>query len=57
LSKIIAELERRCTYMEMERKDKSKSIAMDKLLIGTGSPFTRQVAYYVYLRSLRYLRS
>jgi hypothetical protein len=43
--------------MEMERKDKSKSIAMDKLLIGTGSPFTRQVAYYVYLRSLRYLRS
>jgi hypothetical protein len=44
LSRVIAELERRCTYMEMERKDKSRSIVVDKLLMGTDSPFTRRVA-------------
>jgi hypothetical protein len=33
--------------MEMERKDKSKSIVVDKLLMGTGSPFTKQVANYL----------
>jgi hypothetical protein len=32
--------------MEMERNDKSKSIVLDKLLLSTGSPFTRQVANY-----------
>jgi hypothetical protein len=32
--------------MEMERKDKGKSIVLDKLLLCTGSPFTRQVANY-----------
>jgi hypothetical protein len=41
LSRVIAELERRCTYMEMERKEKSRSIVVDKLLMGTDSPFTR----------------
>lgn len=46
LSKAIAELEIRCTYMEMERKDKSRSIVVDKLLMGTGSPFTRRIADY-----------
>jgi hypothetical protein len=46
LSRVIAELERRCTYMEMERKDKSRSIVVDKLLMGTDSPFTRRVADY-----------
>jgi hypothetical protein len=33
-------------YMNMEMKDKSKSIEVDKLLLGTGSPFTRRVANY-----------
>jgi hypothetical protein len=46
LSRVIAELERRCTYMEMERKDKSRSVMVDKLLMGTDSPFTRRVADY-----------
>jgi len=46
LSRVIAELERRCTYMEMERKDKSRSVVLDKLLMGTNSPFTRWVADY-----------
>jgi hypothetical protein len=46
LSRIIAELERRCTYMEMERKDKGRSVMVDKLLMGTDSPFTRRVADY-----------
>jgi hypothetical protein len=32
--------------MEMERKDKSKSIVVDKLLRGIDSPFTRRVADY-----------
>jgi hypothetical protein len=32
--------------MEMERKDKSKFIVVDKLLLGTGSPFTKRVANY-----------
>jgi hypothetical protein len=45
-SKVIADLERRCTYMEMERNDKSKSIVVDKLLRGTYSPFTRRVVDY-----------
>lgn len=44
LSKIIFELERRCTHMEMERRD--KSIVVDKLLMGTCSPFTRRVSNY-----------
>jgi len=46
LSRVIAELERRCTYMEMERNDKSRSVVVDKLLMGTDSPFTRRVANY-----------
>jgi hypothetical protein len=46
LSRVIAELERRYTYMEMERKDKSRSIIVDKLLMDTDSPFTRRVANY-----------
>jgi hypothetical protein len=33
-------------YIEMERKDKSKSVVVDKLLFGIGSPFTRRVANY-----------
>jgi hypothetical protein len=32
--------------MEMERKDKSRSVVVDKLLRGTDSPFTRRVADY-----------
>jgi hypothetical protein len=47
LSKVIANLKRSCTYMEMERKDKSKSIVVDKLLRGIDSPFTRRVADYL----------
>jgi hypothetical protein len=54
LSRVIAELERRCTYMEMERKDKSRSVVVDKLLMGTDSPFTKWVADYRLPRSLRY---
>jgi hypothetical protein len=46
LSRVLAKLERRCTYMEMELKDKSKFVVVDKLLMGTDSPFTRQVAEY-----------
>jgi hypothetical protein len=46
LSRIIDELERRWTYMEMEKKDKSKPIVLDKLLLCTSSPFTRRVAHY-----------
>jgi hypothetical protein len=33
-------------HMEMERKDKSKSLVVDRLLSGTNSPFTSQVANY-----------
>jgi len=46
LSRVIAELERRCTHMEMERNGKSRSVVVDKLLRGTDSPFTRRVADY-----------
>ncbi|XP_062167004.1 uncharacterized protein LOC133873300 [Alnus glutinosa] len=46
LNKVIAELERRCTYMEMERKDKSRSLVVDKFLMGTDSPFIKRVANY-----------
>jgi hypothetical protein len=46
LSRIIVELDRRCTYMEMEMKDKSKSLVVDKLMSGTDSPFTSWVANY-----------
>jgi hypothetical protein len=46
LSRVIAELERRCTHMEMERNGKSISVVVDKLLRGTDSPFTRRVADY-----------
>jgi hypothetical protein len=42
----MVELERKCTYMEVERKDKSKSIVVDKLLLGTSSPFSRRLANY-----------
>jgi hypothetical protein len=53
LSKGIAELERRCTYIEMERKDRSISIAVDKLLMGIGSPFARRVADYCLPENLK----
>jgi hypothetical protein len=46
LSRVIADLERMCKYMEMERKDKSRSVVVDKLLMGIDSPFTKQVANY-----------
>jgi hypothetical protein len=46
LSRVLAELKRRCTYMEIERKDKSKSAVVDKLLTCIYSPFTRRVADY-----------
>jgi len=46
LSRVIADLDRRRTYMEMEMKDKSISIVVDKLLRGTNSPFTKRVADY-----------
>jgi len=46
LSRFIAELERRCTHMEMERNGKSRSVVVDKFLRGTDSPFTRRVADY-----------
>jgi hypothetical protein len=46
LSIIVVELERRCKYIEMEMKDNNKSIVVDKLLLGTGSPFIKQVANY-----------
>jgi hypothetical protein len=46
LSKVIAELKRMCTYMEMERKEKNRSMVVDKLLMGTDSPFTKRVANY-----------
>jgi hypothetical protein len=42
--------------MEMKRKDKSKSIVVDKLLMGTCSPFTRQVEIIVYPKSSRCLK-
>jgi hypothetical protein len=32
--------------MEMERKDKNRSVVVDKLIMGTDSPFTRRVADY-----------
>jgi hypothetical protein len=32
--------------MEMERKDKSRSVFVDKLLRDTDSPFTRRVVDY-----------
>jgi hypothetical protein len=44
LNRIAAELERRCTNMEMRMKDNNKSIVVDRLLSGTNSPFTRRVA-------------
>jgi hypothetical protein len=39
--------------MEMERKDKSRSIVVDKLLMGIGSPFTRRVADYWLLEKFK----
>jgi hypothetical protein len=32
--------------MEMERKDKNRSVVVDKILMGTNSPFTGHVANY-----------
>lgn len=46
LSRIVPELERRCMFMEMKMKDKSKSIVVEKLLLDTSSLFTRRVANY-----------
>jgi hypothetical protein len=31
---------------DMERKDKNKAVIVDKLLLGTDSPFTRRVGNY-----------
>jgi hypothetical protein len=42
-----------CTYIEMERKNKSKYIVVDKLLLGIGSPFTRRVASYQLLEKFK----
>lgn len=46
LNRIVADLERRCTYMarEMEKREKGKATVVDKLLLGTRSPFTKRVA-------------
>jgi len=57
LSRIVVEMERRCTNMEMERKDKNKSIVVDMLLSGIGSPFTKRVETTDYPRSSKSLRS
>jgi len=46
LTRIIAELNRKCTHMEMEKKDKSNSLVLDRLLLATDSPFIRWVAYF-----------
>jgi hypothetical protein len=40
-------------FMEMKRKDKSKSIVVEKLLLGTGSLFTRRVANYRLLEKFK----
>jgi hypothetical protein len=53
LSRVIAELERRCTYIEMERKEKSIFVVVDKFLMGTNSPFTRRVADYRLLEKFK----
>jgi len=45
-SRILAKLDRRCTHMEMKKKDKNKSLAVDRLLSGIDSPFTSRVANY-----------
>jgi hypothetical protein len=46
LGKIIANLERKCTYIarDMEKRDKGKIAVVDKLLLGTSLPFTQRVA-------------
>ncbi len=40
LSRILAELDKRCTHIEMDIRDKSKSLVVDRLLSGTNSSFT-----------------
>lgn len=45
LDRKVAEQERRCAR-EMEKKDKGKAAAVDRLFMGTGTPFTRRVAEY-----------
>lgn len=44
----VVDLEKKCTSMahEMERKDKGKATMVDRLLMGTSTPFTRRVADY-----------
>jgi hypothetical protein len=56
LSRIVGDLERRCTYMgrDMEMRDKSKVTVVDKLLLGTDSPFTRRVANYRLPEKLKF---
>ncbi len=51
----VADLERNCASMarEMERKDKGKAAAMDRLLMGTNSLFTRRVADYRLLEKFK----
>jgi hypothetical protein len=48
LDRKVVELERRCANMarEMEKKDKGKAVAVDRLLMGTGTPFTQRVIEY-----------
>jgi hypothetical protein len=37
----------------VDRKDKSKSVVVDNLLLGIGSPFTRWVANYQLLEKFK----
>jgi hypothetical protein len=48
LGRKVADLEKKCANMarEMERKDKLKAAMVDKLLLGTITPFPQSVARY-----------
>jgi hypothetical protein len=50
---VVADIEKMCTNMEMEMKDKNKSIVVHKLLSGTDSPFTRWVVDYRLLEKFK----
>jgi hypothetical protein len=55
LDRKVIDLEKKCASMaqEMERKDKGKAGMVDRLLMGTRTPFTRQVADYHWLEKFK----
>jgi hypothetical protein len=54
LGRKVVDLEKMCQYdQELERKDKCKTVVVDKPLLGTNTRFTQQVADYHLLKKFK----